>query len=76
MALNEYYQEITQLEADFLIDLYQSISKLIREGRDITLVGVAHDMGVKTKELYDYLPQIVTILDKVEQEYKVQQGRD
>lgn len=76
MALNDYYEEITESEADFIIDLYETISILVRCGRPVTLVGIAHKLNIKPTELSDYLPQIVTILDKVEEEYQIQQTED
>ena len=76
MALNDSYEEITQDEANFIISLYETISKFVRLGRSITLVGLAHDLGIKPMELSDYLPQIISMLDKVEQEYQIQQGGD
>ena len=71
MALYNYYEDITESEADFIIDLYKCISKLVRNGRPVTLVGLAYELGIRAIELSDYLPQIVLILDKVEEEYQV-----
>lgn len=76
MGINDYYEEITQAEADFLIDIYETVSRIVLAGRPVTLVGIAYDLKIKPTELSDYLPQIVTILDRVEQEYEIRQGGD
>ena len=74
MPLDYTYEEITNDEADFIISLYEIISRLVREGRAVTLVGLAYELNIKTSELSDYLMLITSILDKVEEEYKIQQG--
>jgi hypothetical protein len=76
MGINDYYEEITESEANFLIDIYESVSSIVRSGRPVTLVGIAYKLNIKPTELADYLPQIVTILDKVEEEYEIRQSRD
>lgn len=73
MPTNDYYEQITEQEANFLIDLYEAVSDIVFAGRPVTLVGIAYILHVKPKELADYLPQITHILDKVEQQYKIQQ---
>lgn len=74
MPLDYTYEEITNDEADFIISLYEIISRLVREGRAVTLVGLAYELNIKTSELSDYLMLITSILDKVEEEYQIQQG--
>jgi len=76
MGINDYYEEITQAEADFLIDVYQAVSKIIYSGRAVTLVGISYELNVKPTELSDYLPQIVTMCDKIEEEYEVYKSGD
>lgn len=76
MPLDYTYEEITPNEADFIISLYEVISKFVREGRAVTLLGLAHELDIKTAELSDYLMLITSILDKVEEEYQIQQDRD
>lgn len=63
------YEDITNDEADFLLDLHEVIKRLVRNNYPITLVRLAHEMGVKTQELSDYLSIIITMLNKVEEEY-------
>jgi len=70
----EYYEIITSDEADFIISLYESIKNRFEESKPITLVGIGKDLGVKPVELADYLPDILSILTKIEEE-KVHQGR-
>ena len=74
MPLDYTYEEITSDEADFIISLYEVISRLVREGRSVTLVGMAYELNIETSELSDYLMLITSILDKVEEEYQIQQG--
>jgi hypothetical protein len=74
MPLDYTYEEITSDEADFIISLYEIISRLVREERAVTLVGLAYELNIKTSELSDYLMLITSILDKVEEEYQIQQG--
>ena len=47
MGLYNYYEDITESEADFIIDLYNCISKLVRDGRPVTLVGLAYELGIR-----------------------------
>ena len=70
----EYYEIMTSDEADFIIALYEAIKYRFEERKPITLVGIGKDLGVRPTELADYLPDILSILTKVEEE-KVYQGR-
>lgn len=70
----EYYEIMTSDEADFIIDLYESIKHRFEERMPITLVGIGKDLKIKPTELADYLPDILSILTKIEEE-KVYQGR-
>jgi hypothetical protein len=72
MGIENYYEEITEAEANFIIAMYQAISNIVRDGRPVTMVGLAFELDVKPTELSDYLPQIIHILDRVEEEYQVQ----
>lgn len=69
MAFDDYYEELTSDEADFLLDLHNVIKRLVRDNYPVTLVRLAYELGVKTQELSDYLPIIITMLNKVEEEY-------
>lgn len=76
MPFDYTYEEITNDEADFIISLYKVISRLVREGRAVTLVGLAYELNISTDELSDYLMLITSILDKVEEEYQIRQIED
>lgn len=76
MPFEYTYEEITSEEADFIIALYEVISRLVQEKRSVTLVGLAYELNISTNELSDYLMLITSILDKVEEEYQVRQGED
>jgi hypothetical protein len=75
--INEYYEDLTEDEADFILDLYEVINRLVYNGYPVTLVRLAFELGVSTEELSDHLSVILIILNKVEQEYaEVRQGFD
>jgi len=71
MSFEEYYEDLTPDEADFILDIYRVIDRMVLDGRSVTLVGLGYELGVNPYELADYLPTIILILDKVEQEYEI-----
>lgn len=76
MPLDRTYEELTNEEADFIILLYGAVSKLVRAGRNVTLVALGVELGLRPSELSDYLMEIILIQERVEEEYKVQQDGD
>lgn len=76
MRIDFSYEEITNDEADFIISMYEAVSRLVYQGNPVTLVGLAYELNIRPNELSDYLPQIISILDKVEEEYQIQQSGD
>jgi hypothetical protein len=76
MRIDGSYEEITSAEADFIVDMYEVIKALVARDIDITLVRLAYELNVSTAELSDYLPTIVIMLTKVEEEFEVQQKRN
>jgi|TARA_B110000908_G_scaffold45388_1_gene55313 hypothetical protein len=71
MSINDYYEEITESEANFLIDLYEVVRDLVSRDIDVTLVRLAFELDTRPSELSDYLPQILVILNKVEEEFEI-----
>ncbi len=71
MSINEYYEDITDSEANFLLELYDVIRKLVLLDIDVTLVRLGHELDTRPSELADYLPQILVILNKVEEEFEI-----
>lgn len=71
MSFHNYYEDLTPDEADFILDIYEVVDRMVYNGEPVTLVGLGHRLGVKPQELSDYLPTIIQILNKVEQEYEV-----
>jgi|TARA_R110000772_G_scaffold2978_2_gene10966 hypothetical protein len=71
MSINDYYEEITESEANFLIDLYEVVRDLVSRDIDVTLVRLAFELDTRPAELSDYLPQILVILNKVEEEFEI-----
>ena len=71
MNLNEHYEEITDSEANFIIDLHDTIDELVRRDIPVTLVRLGFELVVSATELNDYVHLIISILDKVEEKYSV-----
>ena len=71
MSFEQHYEELTPDEADFILDIYKVIDRMVLDGRPVTLVGLGYELGVNPQELSDYLPTIIQILNKVEEEYEV-----
>jgi len=71
MSIENYYEDLTSDEADFILDLYSVIDRMVFNSRPVTLVGLAYELGINPQELSDYLPTIIQILNKVEEEYEV-----
>lgn len=75
MWTENYYEDLSADEADFILDIYRVIDSLVYYDQSVTLVRLGFELGVSPQELADYLPTIVTILTKVEEEYaEVRQG--
>ena len=69
MLFEEYYEDLTDGEANLILDIYRVIDLLVYNHEPVTLVRLGHELGKKTQELSDYLPIIITILNKVEDQY-------
>lgn len=76
MSLDKSYEELTNEEADFIILLYEVVSKLVRAGRNVTLVALGVELDIRPSELKDYLMEIIMIQEKIEEDLKIQQGGD
>lgn len=72
--MDDSYEILSQAEADFLIDLYERIRTRIVDRVPVTIVGIAREMKMKPSELADYLPEILLMLNSLEDE--IRQGRD
>jgi hypothetical protein len=72
MFFENSYEEITNSEANILIDIYEAIDSMVRNHQSVTLVGLGYILDIKPSELSDYLPQIITILTKIEEKYSIQ----
>jgi hypothetical protein len=66
----EYYEMMSEQEANFIVDLYGAIKKRVDEGLNITLVGLSKDLKMRPSELADYLIDITRILNAIEEEKK------
>ena len=49
------YEEITDMETNFLLSLYEAVAGLVLKGEKVSLLRVSKVV----KELMDYLPQII-----------------
>ncbi len=75
MLSNKYYEDLTDAEANLILDIYRVIDELVYYHEPVTLVRLGFELGIKPDELSDYLAIIVTILNKVEEEYaEIRQG--
>jgi|TARA_R110000803_G_scaffold83072_1_gene149257 hypothetical protein len=75
MLIEEKYEDLTNAEADLILDLYRVIDELVYIGHPVTLVRLGFELDIKPIELSDYLAVIVSILNKVEEEYaEIRQG--
>jgi hypothetical protein len=72
--MDDYYEILSQDEADFLIELYEQIRVRVINRENVTLVGIARNMKVRPSELADYMPQILSMLTSLENE--IRQGAD
>jgi hypothetical protein len=71
MNLNDQYEQITDDEANFILDIHQAVDKLVRHDIPVTLVRLGFELNITPSELGDYIHIIVSILDKVEEKYSV-----
>jgi|32_taG_2_1085360.scaffolds.fasta_scaffold85101_2 hypothetical protein len=71
MEIENYYEDLTNDEANFILDIYNAVERMVLDGRPVTLVGLGYDLGVRPDELADHLPTIIQILNKVEEEYEI-----
>lgn len=69
MNINEYYEDITSSEADFILDLHEVIDRLVCNSIPVTLVRLGFELSIKPAELGDHIHIILSILDKVEEKY-------
>jgi len=72
MNLNDYYEQITDSEANFILDLHEVIDRLVRNGIPVTLVRLGFELNIQPSELGDYIQLILSILDKVEEKHSLQ----
>ena len=72
MNLNDYYEQITDSEANFILDLHEVIDRLVRNGIPVTLVRLGFELNIRPSELGDHIQLILSILDKVEEKHSLQ----
>lgn len=68
MYFDEVYEEVTESEANFMISLYESVKSLLSEDKDVTLVRLSGMVHVSAKELCDYLPTIIQMVDEAKEQ--------
>lgn len=56
---SQSYEDITDMETNFLLELYESVYEVIRSGEKLTLARLSVILRVSTSELSDYLPEIL-----------------
>lgn len=58
-SLEYSYEEITDMETNFLLSLYETVVDLISNGEKVSLLRISKVVKVSPKELMDYLPEII-----------------
>tara|TARA_R110002050_G_scaffold44907_4_gene106646 strand:+ start:2227 stop:2472 length:246 start_codon:yes stop_codon:yes gene_type:complete len=53
------YEEITGMETEFLLGLYEAVMQIMSNGDRVSLVAISKIVRVSPKELMDYLPEIL-----------------
>jgi len=53
------YEEITGMETEFLLGLYEAVMRVMSNGDKVSLVAISKIVRVSPKELMDYLPEIL-----------------
>ena len=53
------YEEVTAMETNFLLELYEAILVIVNEGGKVSLLGLSKIVRVSPRELTDYLPEII-----------------
>jgi len=71
MNFNDQYEQITDDEANFILDIHEAVDKLVRHNIPVTLVRLGFELNITPSELGDYIHIIVSILDKVEEKYSL-----
>ena len=56
--MNHSYEQITDMETQFLLDLYDAIVTLINNGDKVSLPRIAQIVRVRPAELMDYIHEI------------------
>tara|TARA_R110000744_G_scaffold17918_1_gene48392 strand:+ start:578 stop:820 length:243 start_codon:yes stop_codon:yes gene_type:complete len=53
------YEEITDMETDFILALYEAVAGLVSRGEKVSLLRISKIVKVSPRELTDYLAEIV-----------------
>ena len=53
------YEEITDMETNFILELYEAVAGLVSRGEKVSLLRISKIVRVSPRELTDYLPEIV-----------------
>jgi hypothetical protein len=60
------YEEITDMETDFLLQLYEAVTHLVVDRQKVSLLNISKIVKVSTKELMDYLPEITEMQRQID----------
>jgi hypothetical protein len=53
------YEEITDMETNFILELYEAVAGLVSRGEKVSLLRISKIVRVSPRELTDYLAEIV-----------------
>jgi hypothetical protein len=60
------YEEITNMETEFLLQLYGAVTSLVIDRQKVSLLNISKIVKVSTKELMDYLPEITEMQRQID----------
>ena len=63
------YEMMTELEANFLLDLHSVIVDMFVERESLTMKNIARHMRISTTELMDYSAEVTEIISQVDPKY-------
>jgi hypothetical protein len=61
-------EEISDIDADFIVEIYNAVVSLKNKKKPVTISSIAKAMKIRNTDLLDFLPEITQIVYRVEQE--------
>lgn len=61
-------EEITESDASFILDIYDCVVKLTEAEKIVSLKSIGKMLKVSPEELYDFLPEILEMVNNLDAE--------